>query len=62
MATATNTTVKEHLEEHFVLDDGFWYETHIDANKLWCLITIYELDRIALALDENVCKIINPNF
>jgi len=54
-------TVKEYLEETYVLDDGFWYETHITPSTSWFLITVHQLNAIADALDEDVRDIIKPN-
>lgn len=55
-------TVKDHLEETYVLDSGFWYETQITPSTPWFKITVHQLNSIAEALDEDVRDIINPKF
>lgn len=62
MATTQNITVKEQLEKNYLLDDGFWYETGITSTTPWFQITLHQLFKIADALDEDVCDIINPSF
>ena len=55
-------TVKEYLEQLFIIDTDFWYETHITSSKPWFMVTMKELYDLAAALDEDVCDIINPKF
>lgn len=62
MEKSHNMTVKEYLEQYYLLDGGFWYETRITSTTPWLHITLHQLFKIAAALDEDVCDIINHSF